>query len=177
MIVRYVSKAVKIPEGVQVSVEGKKVTVKGPAGTLTRAFDSTPVEFRVDGSQLIVEAHNIKKRDQALVGTTAAHVRNMCQGALKEYTYRLKMVYAHFPLSVKVEGETVKIENFIGERAPRLAAVAKGVRVAVEGEDVVVSGVDKESVSQTAANIQKATHIRQYDPRVFSDGIYVYSKE
>ena len=101
----------------------------------------------------------------------------MITGVTKGFTYRLKMVYAHFPLSIKVDQNTVKIENFIGERAARVAAIVGQVDVKVDGEDVVVSGVDKEAVSQTAANIQKATHIRQYDPRVFSDGVYIYAVE
>jgi len=76
-----------------------------------------------------------------------------------------------------VEGNIVKIENFIGERAPRVAKIFDGVSISVEDKDIVVSGLDKEKVSQSAANIQRATKIRDYDPRVFSDGIYVYARE
>ncbi|MCL5788491.1 MAG: 50S ribosomal protein L6 [Candidatus Marsarchaeota archaeon] len=158
-------------------MNGRTVTVEGPKGTVSKDINIPPLAIRSEGASVIVEATNLKLREKALIGTTLAHLGNMITGVTKGFTYRLKMVYAHFPLSIKVDQNTVKIENFIGERAARVAAIVGQVDVKVDGEDVVVSGVDKEAVSQTAANIQKATHIRQYDPRVFSDGVYIYAVE
>jgi len=90
----------------------------------------------------------------------------------------MKIVYSHFPINVKVMGDKglVVIENFIGERAPRYAKIYGNVKVTVQGDDVVIEGIDINEVSQTAANIQSATKIRNKDPRVFLDGIYVYQK-
>lgn len=178
MKIPYVSRTVEVTPETKVEIKGQTVTLEGPNATLTRSFDGTPLIFRLEGSNsIIIEAKNVKRRDAALVGTAEAHIKNMVKGVTKGFTYRLKTAYAHFPMNIKIDENRVKIENFIGERAPRVARIEVGVRVAVDGEDIVVTGPDKERVSQTAANIQKITRIKEYDPRVFSDGIFLYSKE
>jgi len=58
-----------------------------------------------------------------------------------------------------------------------MAKIVGDVKVIVDKEDVIVKGLDIEAVAQTAANIEQATRIKRKDPRVFLDGIYVYSKE
>ncbi len=68
------------------------------------------------------------------------------------------------------------IENFTGERSPRIAKTIGDTKVIVKHEDVIVQGINIEHVSQTAANIEKATKIKRKDPRVFLDGIYVYER-
>ncbi|MBS7635615.1 50S ribosomal protein L6, partial [Candidatus Bathyarchaeota archaeon] len=89
---------------------------------------------------------------------------------------KLKIVYAHFPISVKVNGNKIIIENFMGERSPRTAKIIGDVKVSVKGDDVIIQGINIEDVSQTAANIEQATRIKNRDPRRFLDGIYVYEK-
>lgn len=169
---------VEIPEGVEVRVEGKKVTVKGRKGTLTRDFWHAPVEIEHMGDSIRVWTGSRRKKARAVVKTIAAHIRNMIKGVEEGFTYKLKMVYVHFPMTVRVEGRRVLIENFTGERSSRVAKiVGDDTEVTVKGEDVIVTGIDIEAVAQTAANIQQATKIRRKDPRKFIDGIYVYSKE
>jgi large subunit ribosomal protein L6 len=86
------------------------------------------------------------------------------------------MVFSHFPISVKVKEKTVSIENFTGERNPRKAKIIGDAQVKVQGEDVIVQGINLEEVSQTAANIEQATKVKRKDPRVFLDGIYVFER-
>jgi large subunit ribosomal protein L6 len=100
----------------------------------------------------------------------------MITGVKKGFTYKLKIVFSHFPISVKVQGNTVLIENFTGERNPRRAKIVGDAKVKVVGDDVIVQGINLEDVSQTAANIEQATKVRRKDPRVFLDGIYLYEK-
>jgi len=88
----------------------------------------------------------------------------------------MKVVYSHFPITVKVEGKKVLIENFQGERAPRISMIRGNTNVAVNGDDVIVSGPVLTDVSQTAANIQLKSKVKNKDHRVFLDGIYNYSK-
>lgn len=174
--VPYIKSEVEIPENVVVTVEGKRVIVKGPKGTLSKSFNA-PINIILDGNIIRVEATFPRKKEKALVGTIASHIRNMIIGVTKGFVYKLKIVYAHFPINVKVEGKKILIENFLGERAPRIAEiVGDDVKVRVEGDDVIVEGINIESVGQTAANIQIATKIKNKDPRVFQDGIYVYEK-
>ncbi|MCS7116466.1 MAG: 50S ribosomal protein L6, partial [Nitrososphaerales archaeon] len=136
-----------------------------------------PVKISKVDNQLIIQSYKRKKRDYSIINTTYSHIKNMIRGVTKGYTYRLKIVYAHFPVSVKVKGKEVYIENFYGERAPRVAKIVGDCQVSIEGEDVVVRGVSKEDVGQTAANIELATRVKRKDPRVFLDGIYIYAKE
>ena len=167
-------KSIEIPEKVDVKVEGRIVTVKGETGVLTRNFTHAPVSILLEGSGIKVQANWPRKRETALVGTVCSHIQNMITGVTKGYTYKLKTVFSHFPISVKVVERKVLIENFTGERSSRTAKIMGNSKVTVEGEDIIVQGINIEDVSQTAANIQQATKIKKKDPRVFLDGIYVY---
>jgi len=85
-------------------------------------------------------------------------------------------VYAHFPMKAIVKGSEFVIENFLGEKAPRRAPILGETKVVVQGDQVLLTGPNVEEVGQTAANIEQATKIRGFDPRVFQDGIYITSK-
>jgi len=168
--------SIEIPESVEVKVEGRLVTVNGEKGTLMRDFSHAPISIRSEGRKVIIQASWPRKREAALVGTISSHIQNMITGVTKGFTYKLKIVFSHFPISVKVHEKKVTIENFTGERSPRAADVMGDTEVRVDGEDIIVKGLDIEDVSQTAANIERATKVKRKDPRVFLDGIYVYEK-
>ena len=171
-----VAKSIKIPEGVEVKVEGRIVTVKGGKGVLTRNFSAAPIFIGLDGNTVLVKANWPRKKEAALVGTICSHIQNMITGVTKGFTYKLKIVFAHFPISVKVREKTLAIENFSGERHPRTVKIVGDTKVTVKDEDVIVQGINIEDVSQTAANIETATKIKVKDPRVFLDGIYIYER-
>jgi len=88
----------------------------------------------------------------------------------------MKMVYSHFPIKLIVKEEELVIENFLGEKFPRKARLMGEAKVEVKGDQVIVTGRDIENVGQTAANIERATKIKNFDPRVFQDGIYIVLK-
>lgn len=169
-------RSVEIPEGVEVEVEGRVVKVTGEKGMLTRDFSHAPVSILLEGSVVRVRTSWPRKKEASLVGTVSSHIKNMMTGVTKGFVYKLKIVFSHFPISVKVGEKTVSIENFTGERSPRVTKIMGEAKVVVKGEDVVVQGINIEDVSQTAANIQRATKIKLKDPRVFLDGIYVYER-
>lgn len=171
-----VSKTVQIPDDVEVALDGKKVTVKGAKGILTKDFSYAPVLMELQGKSLRIWANWPRKKESALVGTVHAHINNMITGVKKGFTYKLKIVFSHFPISVKVQDKMVLIENFTGERNPRKAKIVGDAKVKVSSEDVIVQGTNIEEVSQTAANIERATKVRRKDPRIFLDGIYLYEK-
>ena len=152
--------------------------VKGPLGTLVEDLSHLPVAFSVDQNTVRLETRWPRKREIGMLGTATAHVLNMIKGVTQGYRYDLKTVYAHFPVTVKVDekAKVLKIENFTGEKTPRYARILDGVKVAVKGEDISVEGVDLKTVSQTAANIQDSTRIKEKDLRVFLDGIYISGK-
>jgi large subunit ribosomal protein L6 len=100
----------------------------------------------------------------------------MIIGVTKGFEYRLKIVYSHFPVTVKIEGDKALIHNFLGERQPRIAKIVRGSKVEVKGDEIKVSGIDIEAVGQTAANFEQATRIIGKDRRIFMDGIYITQK-
>jgi large subunit ribosomal protein L6 len=171
-------RTVSIPEQVSVQVEGRTVRVKGPLGSLQEDLSHLPVSINVTDNKVRFETTWPRKREIGMLGTAAAHVRNMLKGVTLGYRYELRTVYAHFPVTVKVDekAKVLKIENFTGEKTPRYAKIVEGVKVDVRGEDISVEGIDLKSVSQTAANIQDSTKIKKKDLRVFLDGIYVSGK-
>jgi len=170
-------KTIEVPNGVEVKVDGRTVSVKGEKGALARDFSDAPVTVQFEGREIKVQANWPRKREAALVGTVCSHIQNMIKGVTKGYTYRLKIVFSHFPITVKVKENMVSIENFTGERSPRWARMMGDVKVSVKEDDVIVQGVNLEDVSQTAANIEHATKVKSKDPRVFLDGIFIYEKK
>ena len=171
-----ISKVVQVPDDVEVAIEGRKVTVKGVKGTLTRDFSHAPISMELNGKNIRVWTEWPRKKEAALVGTVCSHIQNMITGVRKGFTYKLKIVFSHFPISVKVKDKTILIENFTGERTARKARIMGDTQVKVQSEDIIVQGINLEDVSQTAANIEQATKVKRKDPRVFLDGIYVYEK-
>jgi large subunit ribosomal protein L6 len=171
-----ISENVHVPEDVEVGLEGKKFTVKGPKGTLVRDFSFAPISLKLNDRILCIRAEWPRKKEASLVGTLRSHVENMITGVRKGFTYKVKIVFSHFPISVKLKDKTILIENFTGERSPRKAKIIGDVQVKIQSEDVFVQGIDLEDVSQTAANIEQATRVKRKDPRIFLDGLYVYER-
>ncbi len=173
--------SIEIPEGIEVEVvDGKKVIVRGPKGSVEKDFSKTPAYLSLEDGRVVVEVRWKGKRGFALLNTILSHLKNMFTGVTKGYVYKLKAYYIHFPIDVYVDGDYVVIKNFVGERGLRKARILPGVKVDVVKKggdiDLVVTGIDKEAVGQTAANIMQATKIKNKDPRVFLDGIYLYEK-
>ena len=169
---------IAIPKGVAVEVHGRSISVKGPLGHVTRSFPSDALAFELsEGSATIsLKIPPNRKRAKALLNTWERHLANLAGGVTRGFQARMKIVAAHFPMKVAVKDQSLVIENFLGEKYPRTALMTPGVTASVEGEFVVLSGYDVELVGQSAANIERATKIRDYDPRVFQDGIYIVER-
>jgi large subunit ribosomal protein L6 len=175
--VQIVENTVEVPEEVNLTLDGHKVAVTGTNGTVSRDFAHAKLNLDYAENTLRIWVENPRKKQASLVNTLSSHVKNMIKGVTDGFTYRLKIVFIHFPMTINVQGNRVVINNFVGERSPRVAKIQGNVQVKVDGDDIIVTGNDIESVAQTAANIQQSTHIRNKDLRKFLDGIYVYRKE
>ncbi|MCE4608494.1 MAG: 50S ribosomal protein L6 [Caldisphaeraceae archaeon] len=174
----YVMKQIEIPSDVDVSIQGKKVRVKGKNGELEKDFsDAKGITIKLEQNKVIVETFFANSKKKAMAGTIIAHIRNMIMGVTKGYRYKLKIIYSHYPISVKVDKDKLIISNFIGERSNRVAKILPSVNLKVQGNDIIVEGIDIEKVGQTAANIESATKITEFDRRKFMDGIYIYKRE
>ena len=170
------TRKVKIPEGVTVRIEGNLVKVQGPKGILMRDMYYPKVSLAIVDEEMTITTESQRKKILAICGTYAAHLQNMCTGVTKGYQYRMKVVYSHFPIQLKIAGDRIEVGNFLGEKRSRFARIEKDVKVALGADEVTITGIDKESVGKTAANIEHATRIRERDPRVFQDGVYTVEK-
>jgi large subunit ribosomal protein L6 len=167
---------VKIPDGVKASLDGMHLRVTGPKGQLSRNVRFPQVTVTCDGNEVIIATESQRKEITAMVGTLEAHTKNMFRGVTEGYEYRMKVVFSHFPIQLKLQGNRLEIANFLGEKKARHARIEPGVTAKVGNDEVVLTGIDRELVGTTAANIEHATHIRDRDPRVFQDGIYMVQR-
>lgn len=169
---------IPIPENVKAEIRDNVIIVEGRLGKLKKNIMKIPVVVVIQDKNIIIRPHGKRKKDLAITNTAKSIIRNMITGVEKGFTYRLKIVSAHFPMSVKLKGDKVNIENYFGERSPRTSQiVGETTKVTVGGEDVIVQGPSLEDVSQTAANIELSANMKRKDHRVFLDGVYIYSKE
>ena len=169
---------IAVPETVSFTIRPGQLLARGPLGSVERPFPTDAIALRTEKGSVTLELQipPERKRSQALLRAWAAHVRNLAGGLTRGVEARMKVVAAHFPMKVSVRGEELVIENFLGEKFPRSTRLRPGTKAVVEGDIVTLSGHDVEQVGQSAANIERVTHIRDYDPRVFQDGIYLIER-
>ena len=169
----FLAKTIKLPSELHATLAGDTLTLKGPKGTLTRQFKSYRIKLSVDGNKIIVEGTPKNKQTDVLVETITSHIENMAEGLVYGYKYNLKVLYSHFPMSIQVEKDAVNIKNFLGEKFPRRTRIMGATKVEVKGQDITVSGTDKEAVGQTASNMERKTKVKNKDIRRYQDGIYI----
>ncbi|DAC73428.1 MAG TPA: 50S ribosomal protein L6 [Thermoplasmata archaeon] len=169
-----IKEEIKIPDGVQITVQEKTVTVKGQKGSISKLLSHPKIDLAISGNTIQIScSHSPHRKEKALIGTYKAHIRNMIKGVTQGYECRMKTVFSHFPIKNSVEGNQLVIQNFLGERFARRADILENIKVEVKGEIITLTGIDKEKVGQTAANIERATKVKNRDIRVFQDGIYI----
>ena len=172
-----VEHTVELPEGISATIDGDTVTITGPKGSISRDFVSARHDIFQEGGALLVRVDVPRRKERALAGTWNAHLNNMVKGVNDGFTYTLKALYSHFPMTLAVQGNKLIVNNYFGERVPRSAVILDGVEVKIQNKtEVVVSGIDKEAVGQTAANIERSTTVKKRDRRIFQDGIYLIEK-
>ncbi|AZH26260.1 50S ribosomal protein L6 [Haloplanus aerogenes] len=166
----------EIPDDVSAEVDHLDLTVEGPNGSVTRRLWYPDVSVDVADDHVVIESEADDANTRATLGTFESHVNNMIHGVTEGWEYQMEIFYAHFPMQVTVEGDEVVIENFLGERAPRKVQIRGDTEVQVDGEELTLSGPDKEAVGQTAADIEQLTRVPDKDTRVFQDGVYITQK-
>jgi large subunit ribosomal protein L6 len=147
-----------VPSGVDVSLEGRSVTVKGPKGTLTHTV-AEPIEVNKgeDGSLLVVRPDD-ERRNRALHGLSRTLVANMVTGVTDGYSKTLEIVGTGYRVTAKGSD----LEFALGFSHPVLVKAPEGINFNVEAPTrFSVSGIDKQQVGEVAANIRK---LRRPDP-------------
>ncbi|KAG6378683.1 ribosomal protein L6, alpha-beta domain-containing protein [Boletus reticuloceps] len=118
------------------------------------------------------------RKHVACLNTIKSLINNMIIGVTKGFLYKMRAVYAHFPINTIVQdsGRKLEIVNFLGEKAIRFVDMLEGVTVSeskAQKDELALEGNDIENVSQSAASIQGSCKVRNKDIRKFLDGIYV----
>lgn len=170
-----------IPEGVSVEIKARSVKVTGPRGVLTKDLKHINVSFaKVSDKAIKITVHNGDRKHVAALRTVKSLIANLVTGVTKGYKYKMRYVYAHFPINVNTiekDGQGfVEIRNFLGEKRVRQVKIFEGVKVeqsATQKDELILSGSSLEAVSQNAADIQQICRVRNKDIRKFLDGIYV----
>ena len=145
----------EIPEGISVTLEERTISVKGKLGTVKKDFTKLPAFLKVENNIIKIEPYGTRRKDFAISKTAQSIINNMIKGVQNGYKYKMKIVFAHFPITVKIKDGKVHVENFFGERKARISKiVGESTKVAIEGDDLVITGPHLEHVSQTVANVR-----------------------
>ncbi len=165
-----------IPENVELNIEGSLIKINGPQGNNQRRLIDPKITIKKEDNKLVLISENYTKKQKRILKTFKAHLKNMIDGVLDQYTYTLKICSGHFPMNVSVVNNKVIIKNFFAEKIPREAKILPNVEVKINGDIITVKSSDRELAGQTASNIEQACRISNRDRRVFMDGIFITSK-
>ncbi|CAH8538523.1 unnamed protein product [Heterobilharzia americana] len=127
---------------------------RGPRGALKRDFSHLHLDIKVAKKKVIVTKYFGNRKELAAVRTVCSHIGNMIKGVTSGYRYKLKSVYAHFPINMitNADGSRLEIRNFLGEKANKFVSMAAGVKVSPTGmkDEIQVEGNDVEKVAKCA---------------------------
>ena len=167
---------VNITDGVTVTLHEKTLTAKGPKGEASRTWKEPRMHVAIQGNSVVISSKNASKNQKRAVQTMKAQVKNIIDGVKNGNEYKLKICASHFPMQVSMEGQTIIVKNYFGEKVPRKTLLTKEVSVKVQGDKVIVTGADVEKVGQTAGKIEAVCRITNRDRRRFQDGIFLIER-
>jgi len=180
------SETLDIPEGVEVAIKARGIVVKGPRGELVKNVQHINMDLQIvtsgqQKSRVLLQVWQGGRKHVACLRTIRSLIENMITGVTKGFLYKMRAVYAHFPINtiISEDGTSVEIRNFLGEKTVRHVAMLSGVKVSeskTQKDELILEGNDVEMVSQSAASIQGSCRVRNKDIRKFLDGVYVSEK-
>lgn len=170
------SESIEIPAGVSCEFADKILKCRKDSKEVSRKINIPMVNLKISGSTITFGCEKGNKSQYKIIKSQIAHAKKMFFGLNEDYTYHLESCNVHFPMTLKIEGNTLLINNFLGEKTPRKARIMPGVKVDIKGAKITITSADKDAAGQTAANFEKATKIKLRDRRIFQDGIFITSK-
>jgi large subunit ribosomal protein L6 len=168
---------IELPAEARASMDDSVLSVKGPKDEVSRKIRQRTLAVQTDGSKITIESKRSTKRDKKIIGSLAAHIKNMARGSMQKHTYILKICSGHFPINVSVASKKLIVKNFLGEKVPRVLDLKNDADVKIEGDLIYVTSQNKETAGQASADIEQLTRRPGYDTRIFQDGIYIINKD
>lgn len=172
-----ITKSIELPEGVKAFIDNRILLIKGPKNEVKKEIKQRNVALKANGAKIILESRSQTKWDKKIIGTLAAHIKNMIRGSTQNHTYVLKICSGHFPINVSVTDKKLVVKNFLGEKVPRVLELKNDADVKVEGDLIYVISANKEIAGQVSADIEQLTRRPGYDTRIFQDGCYIIVKD
>jgi len=168
---------IEIPEGITPTLKDDVLFMKKEDKELQRKLNPI-INLEIKENKIVVSAKRTTKEDRKNFGTMKAHINNMIRGLTEGFLYKLQAVFAHFPITIIHEKDLneIVVKNFLGEKKDRRIKIIENVDVKVNKHDIEISSWDIEKAGQVAANLEKGTHVRNKDRRIFQDGIFIIEK-
>ena len=175
-----IEKKIELIDEVDAFFDEDILTIKGKLGEIKRKFLYPLIKFEIKGKNIIISSSKDKKKQKAIIGAWIARIKNMMTGVNKPFKYKLKIVFSHFPMKVKIENNKFIVSNYLGEKGIREVEIREDIslKITKEGnsEYVIVEGINKEHAGIYAAKIERLCIAKKKDRRVFQDGIYLVKK-
>ncbi len=149
---------IAVPSGVEVTIDGRDVTVKGPKGTLRHTVIEPISVDRGDDGEILVRRPNDERRNRAMHGLSRSLINNLVVGVTNGYEKRMEI----YGVGYRVVQKGSSLEFALGYSHPVVVPAPEGITFAVETPTrFSISGIDKQLVGEVAANIRK---LRKPDP-------------
>lgn len=171
-----IQEIVEFPAEIDCRIENKSLVCKKGTEEIHRKIDVPGVEIKIEPGKIFLISEKGNKNEFKSIKSEVAHLKNILRGLQEPFVYKLEACNVHFPITLKVESNKLVINNFLGEKIPRLAEIIPGVKVEIKSPRIILTSHNLEAAGQTAANIEKATKIRNRDRRIFQDGIFIVEK-
>ncbi len=180
MIKPGLTREIALPAGVSASLRHTTVIIRGSEGEAQRDINHPHVKVSVEKdnekNKIVLSTVRGTRREKTLLGSLAAHLKNLVKGVQEQQVYKLKVCSGHFPMTVTVSGTEFVVKNFLGESVPRTVDVVPGVTIKVNDKEILVTSPDKEKAGLMTERIEQLCRITNRDVRIFMDGIWITEK-
>eukprot|EP00915_Cephaloidophora_sp_WS-2016_P010071 GHVH01014605.1.p1 GENE.GHVH01014605.1~~GHVH01014605.1.p1 ORF type:complete len:189 (+),score=28.34 GHVH01014605.1:40-606(+) len=171
----------EVPEGVTVTVCKRIVTCTGKYGTVTKNFQHIPCEIHLVDNVIRLTIWHADQWTRACINTIITHIRNAIVGVTKNFVYKMRLVYNHFPINANIidNGSALEVRNFMGQKRTRILKMREGCVVEKSKDikdELIFTGPDVEAVAGSCASVNRSCKVKKKDIRKFLDGVYVSFK-
>jgi large subunit ribosomal protein L6 len=167
---------IDVSNEISIDITDNLVILKKGNDTQEIPYNHVYVSVEKKDNQIIIRSNSKKSKFTSVINTLKKIIDNAIYGFDNDFVCKMQIVYSHFPITVKVDKDNLIINNFYGEKKPRVLKIPKSLKVEINGKEILISGKNKQLVGQLAGNIESKTKMKNKDYRVFDDGIYILEK-